>query len=103
MTDNNRTRCTSHLIRGQNVDLFVGNTVALVGGHKKFPILEFLLVICAGQFSAVKCTIIECDNNNTPESNYVIMYSYKRQPKKSLKIFLPGRAKSQPLIWTTAA
>ena len=57
MTDNNGTRGTIHLIRSQNVNLFVGNTEALIGGHKYFPILEFLLVFCARQFSAVKCTI----------------------------------------------
>ena len=34
MTDNNRG--TFHLSRGQNVDLSVGNTVALIGGHVKF-------------------------------------------------------------------
>ena len=35
MTNNNRG--TFHLSRGQNVDLSVGNTVALIGGHVKFP------------------------------------------------------------------
>ena len=35
MTDHNRG--TFHLVCGQNVDMSDGNTVALIGGHIKFP------------------------------------------------------------------
>ena len=33
----NNSRGTFHLCRGQNVELSFGNTVALIGGHVKFP------------------------------------------------------------------